>query len=65
MYKKFLAKVKATSTGKQLETLPRNDIETKLCSGQFNMAFCQDPECKLPTPSNRIFATNASRFKHI
>jgi hypothetical protein len=29
----FLAKVKATSTGKQLDRLPMNDAVAELCSG--------------------------------
>jgi hypothetical protein len=46
----FLAKVKATSTGKLLYCLSRNDAVAELCSGKFNMAYCRDPEWKLPTP---------------
>jgi hypothetical protein len=46
----FLAKVKATSTGKLLDSLPRNDAVVELCSGQFNVAYCRDPDRKLPTP---------------
>jgi hypothetical protein len=40
----FLAKVKETSTGKLLESLPRNDAVVELCSGEFNVAYCRDPE---------------------
>jgi hypothetical protein len=40
----FLAKVKATSTGKLLDSLPRNDGVVELCSGEFNVAYCFDPE---------------------
>jgi hypothetical protein len=46
MYKsyQFLAKVKATSTGKLLDSLPRNDVVAYLCSGKFNVDNCCDPE---------------------
>jgi hypothetical protein len=40
----FLAKVKATSTGKLLDSLPRNDVMVELSSGEFNVAYCRDPE---------------------
>jgi hypothetical protein len=40
----FLAKVKANSTGKQLDSLPWNDTVTELCSGKYNVAYCRDPE---------------------
>jgi hypothetical protein len=40
----FLAKVKATSTDKLLDSLPRNDAVVELCSGEFNVAYCCDPE---------------------
>jgi hypothetical protein len=40
----FLVKVKATSTGKLLYSLPRNDAVAELCSGEFNVAYCRDPE---------------------
>jgi hypothetical protein len=33
----FLAKVKATISGKLLDTLPRNDAMVDLCSGKFNV----------------------------
>jgi hypothetical protein len=36
----FLAKVKATSTGKLLDSLPRNDAVAELCSGELNVAYC-------------------------
>jgi hypothetical protein len=39
----FLAKLKATSTGKLLDGLPRNAV-VELCSGEFNVAYCCDPE---------------------
>jgi hypothetical protein len=45
-FDQFLTKVKATSTGKLLDSLPRNDVVAELCSGKFNMAYCHDPECK-------------------
>ena len=35
----FFAKVKATGTGKLLDSLPREGVMTKLCSGEFNMAL--------------------------
>jgi hypothetical protein len=42
--KKFFAKVKATSTGKLLDSLTRNDAMTELSSGKYNVAYCLDPE---------------------
>jgi hypothetical protein len=49
---KFLAKVKATtcSTGKLLDSLPRNKAVVEMCSSKLNVAYCFDPEGKLPTP---------------
>jgi hypothetical protein len=47
----FLVKVKATSTGKLFDNLPKNDAMFELCSGEFNVAYCRDPQRKLPTPS--------------
>jgi hypothetical protein len=35
----FLAKVYATSTGKLLYRLPRNDTVVELCSGEFNVGL--------------------------
>jgi hypothetical protein len=40
----FLAKVKATSTGKLLVSMPRNNAVAELCSGKFKVAYCRDPE---------------------
>jgi hypothetical protein len=40
----FLVKVKATSTGKLLDSLPRNDAVVELSSGKFNVAYCRDPK---------------------
>jgi hypothetical protein len=40
----FLTKVKATSIGNLLDSLPRNDAVVELCSGEFNVAYCCDPE---------------------
>jgi hypothetical protein len=40
----FLAKVKATITGKPTDSLTRNDVLAELCSGKFNVAYCRDPE---------------------
>jgi hypothetical protein len=40
----FLAKVKATSTGKLLDSPPRNDAAAELCSSDFNVAYCHDLE---------------------
>jgi hypothetical protein len=40
----FLAKVEATSTGKLLDSLPRNNAVAVLCSGEFKVACCCDPE---------------------
>jgi hypothetical protein len=42
----FLAKVKATSTGKLLDSLPRNDAVVELCSCEFNVAYFHDMEKK-------------------
>jgi hypothetical protein len=44
----FLVKGKAPSTGKLLDSLPRNNAG--LCSGEFHVAYCNDLEWKLPTP---------------
>jgi hypothetical protein len=38
----FLAKVKATNTGKLLDSLSRNDAVTELCSGKYNVDYCRD-----------------------
>jgi hypothetical protein len=38
----FLAEVKATSAGKLLDSLPRDDAVVELCSGEFNVAYCPD-----------------------
>jgi hypothetical protein len=46
----FLAKVKGTTTGKLLDSLPWNDAVAKLYSSKFNAAYFRDPERKLPTP---------------
>jgi hypothetical protein len=40
----FLAIVKVTSTGKLLNSLPRNDAVAELSSGKFNVAYCCDRE---------------------
>jgi hypothetical protein len=40
----FLVKLNATSTGKLLDSLPRNNAVVSLSSGEFNVAFCHDPE---------------------
>jgi hypothetical protein len=47
----FLVKVKATSTGKLVDSLPRKDAVVELCSKDLKAAYCYDLECKLPTPS--------------
>jgi hypothetical protein len=36
--------VKATSTGKLLDSLPRNNAMAELCYGKFHVAYCSDPE---------------------
>jgi hypothetical protein len=47
MYKsyqdQFLAKVKATSIGKLLDSLPGNEAMVELCSGKFYVAYFRDP----------------------
>jgi hypothetical protein len=52
MYKsyQFLAKEKATSTSKLFDSLPwlRNDMVAELCSGEYKVANCHDPNSKLP-----------------
>jgi hypothetical protein len=53
--------MKATSTGKLLDSLPRNDAVVELYIGEFNVAYCRDPEWKLPTPSP-IFSANSAHF---
>jgi hypothetical protein len=40
----FLAKAKATSTGKLLDSLPRNNVVIELCSREFSVAYCRDLE---------------------
>jgi hypothetical protein len=40
----FLVKVKATSTGILLDSLPRNDAVVELCSGELNVAYYHDPK---------------------
>jgi hypothetical protein len=41
----FLAKEKATSTGKLLDSLSRKGAVVELCSGEFIVAkYCCDPE---------------------
>jgi hypothetical protein len=40
----FLAKVKATHTGKLLDGLHRNDAVVELFTGEFNVAYCRDLE---------------------
>jgi hypothetical protein len=40
----FLAKVKATSTDKLLDSLSGNDVVAELCSGKFNVTYCHDTE---------------------
>jgi hypothetical protein len=40
----FLKNVKASCTGKLLDSLPMNDAVVELCSGKFNVAYCRDPE---------------------
>jgi hypothetical protein len=32
-----------------LDSQPRNETMAELCSGEFNVAYCCDPEWKLPT----------------
>jgi hypothetical protein len=46
----FLIEVTATSIGKLLESLSRNNAVAELCSHEFNVAYCRYPEVKLPTP---------------
>jgi hypothetical protein len=43
-------KSEGTSTGKLLDSLPRNNVPAELCSGGFKVAYCNDLEGKLPTP---------------
>jgi hypothetical protein len=40
----FLVKMKATYSGKMLDSQPRNETMAELCSGEFNVAYCCDPE---------------------
>jgi hypothetical protein len=46
----FLLKVKSTSTGKLLDSLPRIKLPRQNCSDKFNVAYCPDTEGNLPTP---------------
>jgi hypothetical protein len=38
------------NTSKLLDSLPRNDAVAELCSCEFRLAYCRDPEIKLPQP---------------
>jgi hypothetical protein len=40
----FVAKVKTIGTSTLLDSLPRRDAVTKLCSVKLNIAYCRDPE---------------------
>jgi hypothetical protein len=53
----FLVKVKATSTGKLLDSMLRNNGVAEMCSGKFNVAYCK----KIPTPNYNQLAINAVR----
>jgi hypothetical protein len=50
----FLVKVKVTSTIKLLDSLLRDDPVAELSSGKFSVAYCRDPELKLPAPPTTI-----------
>jgi hypothetical protein len=39
----LLVNVKAASTGKIHDNLPRNDAVAELCSVKFTEAYCRDP----------------------
>jgi hypothetical protein len=58
----FLAKVKATSTSKLLDSLSRNDAWAELCSGEFNVAYCRDLEWKLSPPPPLLFYTDMYEY---
>jgi hypothetical protein len=45
----FLAKVKANSTGKLHDSLPRNDAVVELFSGEFSVAYRRE---NYPPPPN-------------
>jgi hypothetical protein len=49
----FLAKGKATSTGKLLDSLCRKDAVAEMCSDKFNVSYCHDLQWKLLTPPPR------------
>jgi hypothetical protein len=40
----FLVKMQATGTGKVLDSLPRNYVAGELCSSEFIVVYCRDPE---------------------
>jgi hypothetical protein len=42
----FLVKVKASSPGKLLDSLPRNDVVIELCSSEFKVPYFCDMEGK-------------------
>jgi hypothetical protein len=46
----FLAKLKTTSTGKQLDSQHRNDAVAEFCSGRYSVTYGRHPEWKLPSP---------------
>jgi hypothetical protein len=50
----FLAKVKATSTGKLLDNLPRKDAVAELFPGKFIVAYCNDPKWKPNTTTTFV-----------
>jgi hypothetical protein len=49
------AKVKATSTGKLHNSLPRNDAVAELCCAKFNVINCGYPAIKVPTTPAQVF----------
>jgi hypothetical protein len=54
---KFLAKVKATCTGKMLDRLSMNQLRWL----KFNVAYCDDGDLKLSTPGLSQFSK--ARFR--
>jgi hypothetical protein len=46
MYRNYqvLAKVKKTSTGKLLDSLPRNNVVAELCFGKLSVTYYRHPD---------------------
>jgi hypothetical protein len=43
-----LCESEGISAGKKLDSLPRNDAMAELWQSEFKVAYCRDPDRKLP-----------------